>query len=245
MDEMIHKGHRQRMRRKLADYGPRVFDTYELLEMLLYRTVPVKDTNPLAKKLLMKFGSLDKVFLASKKELVTVDGIGDKTAELIVTVGRALEIAKDKIELSVPVPRSYDDFGKIVASYFAGREDYAILLISLDNSLNIIGFDEVYNIDYESAGVKASVFIERTAVRNASVVIIAHNHPFGPLYPTEGDRETNTLVDNALSGVGIEIAEHYIVSGMGYIGFMNHLDNAFAQKPALEKFIESKMRSIT
>ena len=52
MDELVHKGHRKRMRRKFADFGAKVFDTYELLEMLLYYTVPVKDTNPLSKKLL-------------------------------------------------------------------------------------------------------------------------------------------------------------------------------------------------
>ena len=47
----IHKGHRQRMRAKLKAHGARVFDTYELLEMLLYYVVPYKDTNPIAKRL--------------------------------------------------------------------------------------------------------------------------------------------------------------------------------------------------
>ena len=54
-DEKLHAGHRARMRRKFLSYGPRIFDTYELLEMLLYYAIPYKDTNPIAKRLLMEF----------------------------------------------------------------------------------------------------------------------------------------------------------------------------------------------
>lgn len=35
-DSRIHEGHRGRMRAKLLSHGQRIFDTYELLEMLLY-----------------------------------------------------------------------------------------------------------------------------------------------------------------------------------------------------------------
>ena len=69
MEELVHRGHRKRMRRKFSDFGDIVFDTYELLEMLLYYTVPVRDTNPLAKRLLVEFGSLDGVLSASKENL--------------------------------------------------------------------------------------------------------------------------------------------------------------------------------
>ena len=51
-DKQIHLGHRGRMYEKLATFGCEVFNTYELLEMLLYSVVPYKDTNPIAKRLL-------------------------------------------------------------------------------------------------------------------------------------------------------------------------------------------------
>ena len=44
----IHKGHRQRMREKLVRAGDVAFNTYELLEMLLYYVIPYKDTNPIS-----------------------------------------------------------------------------------------------------------------------------------------------------------------------------------------------------
>ena len=72
-DSEIHSGHRGRMREKLLLHGARIFDTYELLEMLLYHSIPYKDTNPVAKRLLHRFGGLDGVFTASHEELCEVN----------------------------------------------------------------------------------------------------------------------------------------------------------------------------
>ena len=75
LDENIHDGHRGRMRAKLLSHGRSIFDTYELLEMLLYGTIPYKDTNPIAKRLLDRFGSLDGVLCAEEDELCSVETI--------------------------------------------------------------------------------------------------------------------------------------------------------------------------
>ena len=95
MEENIHKGHRQRMRAKLSAHGPRVFDSYELLEMLLYRTNPRSDTNPIAKQLLRRFGSIDGVLSTSCEELASENGVGTKTASLISLVGEAYELSAE------------------------------------------------------------------------------------------------------------------------------------------------------
>ena len=244
MDELIHKGHRQRMRSRLKRFGPEVFDTYELLEMLLYYTVPVKDTNPLAKKLLTRFGSLDGVLSAAVEELKTVDGIGEKSAELINRVGMALEISKTHDEDGNESPRTYEDFGELLTDYLRGRRDNVTVLVSLDNKMRILGIDEVYPLDCSSAGVRPKAFIDASIRRSSSVAIIAHNHPYGTVIPSEADRMTNTLLASALGNLGIDVAEHYIIAGDRYLGFMNHIKRAFAQKPALEEFFESKRRCV-
>ena len=65
----VHSGHRARMRAKLVAHGARIFDTYELLEMLLYNVIPLKDTNPIAKKMLAAAGSLDRLLSLGEDEL--------------------------------------------------------------------------------------------------------------------------------------------------------------------------------
>ncbi len=238
--ESVHKGHRQRMRKKFKEHGARVFDTYELLEMLLYNTVSVKDTNPLAKSLLLKFGSLDGVFNASKEELLSVEGIGNVTADIIITVAKTLDICYDTAQLPTVSYDTYGGFGHYITSYFEGRENFSVVLFSLDNGLRLIAADELYSFDYSSGGIKTRPFIDALVNRGASVAVIAHNHPYGPLCPTEGDRQTNRVVEDALNSIGVVLLEHYVVCGGRFVGFMNHLSHAFAQKPALNKFYESK-----
>jgi DNA repair protein RadC len=243
MEETIHQGHRQRMRRRMKKFGPGVFDTYELLEMLLYNTVPVKDTNPIAKSLLMRFGSLDGVLSASIEELKTVDGVGDKSAGLIHTVGKALELSKYNGENESDHPKTYEEFGEYLVDYFKGKKDSVTVLVSLNNSMRIIGIDEVYAMDCAYAGVRPKAFIDTALDRSASVIMIAHNHTYGSFIPSEADRETTILIEDAFSDLGIELAEHYVVSGSKYLGFLNHMGCAFSQKPALEAFYKSKRRS--
>ena len=238
MDDLVHKGHRQRMRRKFMDFGPRVFDTYELLEMLLYNTVPVKDTNPISKRLLKKFGSLDGVLSADVESLCEVEGVGAKTAEMITVVGRMLDLYKAEhtnADKSMGVS-NYRELGEYLVNYYRDRDDKVVILLSFDNKMELVGVDELYNIDFSSGAVRPALFLDACVRRSTSIAVIAHNHPFGPLCPTEGDRETNSLIHSALNTIGVLLAEHIIVAGDEYVGFMNHMSTAFAQVPELRRF---------
>ena len=60
-----HGGHRDRLRERAARGGLGALPDYELLELLLFRSVPYKDTKPLAKDLLARFGGLEGIGAAS------------------------------------------------------------------------------------------------------------------------------------------------------------------------------------
>ena len=242
MSESQHKGHRQRMRRKFTDYGARFFDTYELLEMLLYYTVPVKDTKGMAKDLLAKFGSLDAVLRASADELTEVNGIGKRSAELILLTGEALGYVMDDSYESKCVFDNYNKLGEYIAKYFSGKTDNSVVLFSFDSMMRLLSADELYSCDFALGTVKPDAFINTAVKREAAIVVVAHNHPRGPICPSEGDRQTNSLIASALKSIGIIFAEHYLVSGNTYIGFMNkNMYDLFLQSDVLEKFYESKV----
>ena len=99
-DSNIHAGHRERLNQKLLS-NCSVLNDHELLEALLFCAIPRVDTNPLAHKLIKEFGSVQNVFNADPKQLVRVDGVGKKTASLIVCVGeiyrRIKETSSEKV----------------------------------------------------------------------------------------------------------------------------------------------------
>ena len=245
-DAHIHDGHRSRMRHKLKTYGQRIFDTYELLEMLLYYVIPYRDTNPVAKNLLYAFGNLDGVFTAERERLLEVNGIGERTAEFIASVGSLRDIIGAEIIGSrSPQPLNYESVGKMLVDYFDGSEEKQVVALFFDSGMRLIRFEKIYDLEYESGGVKAKPFIDEAILCNAAAVITAHNHPYGPFYPTPGDRATNVVVTEGLAAMGILHAEHYIVSGDCYagLGSLGNFAAKLSQMPAVSEFVNSAVRN--
>ena len=215
-DSQIHLGHRERMRRKLVTYGAEIFDTYELLEMLLYSIIPVRDTNPIAKRLLMAFGDLDGVLNAAQDELVSVDGIGSATANYISTVG-ALPMLMPLVDATENVLADYEEIGEYLVGYYQGREDYTVSILLFDNAMRPIRVVDVYDCDYSKGSVQCKPFLDLAISLGATSVVIFHNHPFGPLYPSHADILTHKVISEGFRRSGIMLLDHYLVSGNGYI----------------------------
>ena len=74
-------GHRERLRRRFREAGADALPDYELLEMILFRAVPRRDTKPLAKAILVRH--LRRGLNAPEKCLKEVPGLG----EAAITVG--------------------------------------------------------------------------------------------------------------------------------------------------------------
>lgn len=239
--DSLHAGHRARMREKLLRHGREVFHSHELLEMLLFYAIPYKNTNDLARSLLLRFGTLDGVFSATREELTEVKGIGPKIADMLICVGQisCLDAHRDN-----HAPRAFQDYselGSFFVEYFDDSEQYGVAVMMLNNKMEMVSCDRICDCDYDSARVKPEPFLDAAVRSNAAIAVIAHNHPFGPKFPTPGDVATNTLISSALGRAGISLLEHYIISGREYIGFMKHLDTAFAQSAAIERFLRSKV----
>ena len=237
-DSSLHRGHRQRMRNKFLAHGSKVFETHELLEMLLYHVIPLKNTNPIAKRLIERFGDIDGVFSATAKELCSVEGIGPSVAEFIIKAG---EFIGEKEEFSSSSP--FDDYAKVgeyLVERLSGEKEYKTAMMLFDNRMRFIDYGVIYDYDYASGAVKPDALIEFAIKRRASIAVTAHTHPHGPLFPTAGDMATNSAVCSALSRAGISHAEHYIISGDSYLGVTRQMKLAFVQSPELERFYKSR-----
>jgi hypothetical protein len=79
----IHKNHRTRMRERLDADGLHTFHDHEALEMLLYYVYPQGDVNPVAHRLMNKFGCFHRVLEATPDQLIAVEGIGESAARLL------------------------------------------------------------------------------------------------------------------------------------------------------------------
>lgn len=245
LKEPTHKGHRLRMRAKLSAHGPRVFDTYELLEMALYYVIAQKDTNPISKRLLASFGSLDGVLNAGVDELAKIEGIGRKSAEFLHALGNFTSgYAAYGSEL--PIFADYTETGKYLTELFKDETDYSVYMLLLDSRMELIKCCEIYRLDLASGGIKPAPFISSAVETGASIAMIAHHHPYGPLFPSEGDMQSTHLLKEALLRAGVVLFESFVISGERYVGYMRNLQRAFAKldarydSKAIQNFIRTK-----
>ena len=86
--ENIHRGHREKMRRRFLENGLDGFADHEALELLLYYAIPRRDTNPIAHRLIERYGSLYAVLMAPVEDLRKVEGVGEQAAILLKLAGQ-------------------------------------------------------------------------------------------------------------------------------------------------------------
>lgn len=241
-DERIHDGHRRRMRQKFKEYGSAVFDTYELLEMLLYFSIPLGDTNPTSKRLLRACQGLDGVLSATQEALTNVEGVGPRTAELLLTVGQLPDVLACSPIIKETTFSDYEKTASFFVEKLKNEQEHAVLILLLDNDMIPISLEKLYAKDFDSAAVKVDKFTSAAINANASVAIIAHNHPFGPNFPSQGDIEMSKNVENALCDIGVLLAEHYIVCGKRYIGLVHRKFNCLRGASRVDSFIDGRER---
>ena len=236
----IHAGHRQRMRQRLLEHGERVFHTHELLEMLLYHVLPYKNTNEIARNLINRFSTIDGVFSASKDELCEVFGVGEKIAEAIMAISEIDLCRLSENSHGAVLLCDYYEAGRYICEYMKNFSSSATVCALLNSKMELMSICKLYDLDTSSAGVRADGFIDAAVRANAPLVIMAHNHPHGPLFLSEADMATTSLVRSGLEKVGVTLVEHYIISGNEFLGGINHVKTMFSQGSAMWRFVVSK-----
>lgn len=226
----LHKNHRERMREKFKK-SPKSMPDHELLEMLLYYSIPRIDTNEIAHNL-FNLGKkrLENVFNLDEARIKSVDGLGGRSAELI-SLFKELNnrIDKERLDDKKFKKLTIQNIKNYLIAEFLGLQKEQFIMICTDMDCNIIS-KHILSVGSESSSVVSINEIVRNAVTDkAKFVFIAHNHPNGLLVPSQSDVEVTKTVCEALALVEIPVIEHYIVTNKDCIGIIKSC-NLFKQK---------------
>ena len=219
-----HDGHRDRLREKLFNYEENMED-HEMLEVLLYSVYPRQNTNPIAHRLIDRFGSLYNVFAASEQELMSVDGIGKQAAAVIYEQGGLLRrYSVDKMNAPTNMTLTPKNAGRYIMSFFEGYSNEVLILFALDAECRIKKRVLVSkgSIDRVQAYMRDIV---RIAIETqAKYVILAHNHPHGDVGASENDLIFTAELERALTYVNVRLIDHIIVAKNDYISIANQFN---------------------
>lgn len=213
----LHEGHRQRLKDRFLKEGLSNFEDHNILEILLFYSVPRADTNEIAHKLLNKFGSLSAVFDASLEELCTVDGIGVHSATLIKLmpeISSAYGIDKTK---NIRQLNTIQELGAYFIPKFIGKKDEESYIVLLDNKNKIIKCELVAKGSVDAVQLSIRTIISQAINNNATSVVLAHNHPAGVALPSANDIKMTKRLFEALRLADIKLKDHIIVADDDFV----------------------------
>jgi DNA repair protein RadC len=187
-DETPHyHGHRDRLRARFTEIGGDSLPDYELLELVLFRSIPRRDVKPIAKELLRRFGSFAEVLAAPPARLTEVEGIGESVVtDLKIVEASARRLARGAVAKR-PVLSSWAavlDYCR-TAMAFADREQFRLLFLDKRNALIADEVQQSGTVDHTP--VYPREVVKRALELSATALILVHNHPSGDPTPSSAD----------------------------------------------------------
>ena len=219
----LHKFHRQRLRKEIYESDPYALGEVKILEYLLTLATARGDTNPLAHELLNKFGNISNVVNANYTQLLAIKGVGPKIASFLLSYGRILHFVFETGALpkKKTVLQTINQFSGVLRNYFLGKtcEEFYVLLLTAKSEL--IGVERITSGNVNSVGIDVPSFVQTVLQHNASIIVIAHNHPDGELQPSGEDIDATLAIVEAISVYGVRVADHLIIGPKQVFSFKN------------------------
>ncbi|MBR2921883.1 MAG: DNA repair protein RadC [Alphaproteobacteria bacterium] len=219
--EPIYIGHRQRLKERFIRSEGADMADYEAVELLLTYAIPRRDVKPLAKALIKEFGSFAGVISAPMDRLLEVSGIKDNSAVLI----KFVEFAAKKLSWQnlafedAPYITSTDSLIEFCRCSMGYSEVEVLRLIYVDSKLKVIGTEILQKGSISSVNISPRDIVTKALKKNASGIIMVHNHPSGDPRPSKNDIEATKSVKLACDAVGVTLHEHIVITPSDFYSF--------------------------
>lgn len=218
MSENLHKDHRERMRNEFLENGfNEETPPHKILEMLLFYSIPRKDTNEIAHRLINTFGSFEAVFEAPVEQLVKVDGVGLNTATLLKLILPIVSRYSSRKIIQQGEFRTSGQLGEFFVAKYSGFKKETFAITSLNANGKLLGFDILSVGDAVSVELSVRRVLETVIKRNPACVVMSHNHPAGNALPSADDIRLTANLSDTLENINVKLLDHIIVCDDDYV----------------------------
>lgn len=213
------RDHRKRLRARFEAGGASAMPDYELLELLLFRSLPRCDVKPVASRLIETFGDFNRVLAAPVSRLIEVRGVGETVAlDLKIVEAAAHRQARSRV-LHRPVISSWDAVLDYCHTVMSHRETEHFRVLFLDRKNVLVADEEQARGTVDHVPVYPREIVKRALDLNASALILVHNHPSGDPTPSEADIAMTRQIQIAADALGIALHDHIIVGKSRELSF--------------------------
>lgn len=222
-DKPHFTGHRARLKEKFLQGNPVSFHDYELLELILFWSIPRVDVKHLAKELLKEFGSLSGVINAPQDKLALVPGITQATKVSFLVISELLRRMLQSTVMKKNILSSWGALLSYLKTTMGDRKTEQLRILFL-NKKNILIADELQTVGtIDQTPVYPREVVKRALFHEASAIILVHNHPSGDASPSKADIELTKLIVKACNAVEIGVHDHVIITNNDFYSFKSNL----------------------
>lgn len=222
-----HQGHRERMRKRFLDTGSSSFQEHELLEILLFYSIPRTNTNETAHKLIDYFGNIECIFNANEEELTKIKGISEASSGLISFFSDLCRFYASETRKTSLVSE-IEDVEKFVQEYFAESCSDSYLIMNMNSDLKLLNVSVIPENKTDLI-LSVRTIAEIALKGNMSKIIIGHNQFGKPPVPSSEEYSFICRAAETLSPLGIELYDYIICSLGKTFSARNHGAFSFAK----------------
>lgn len=201
----------ERPRERLALLGPQALSTAELLAILLRVGVPGENAVQVGQRLLQSFGGLRGLQGATLEEVQSQHGLGEAKASVIkaaIELGRRLMLEAPEERPAINSPA---DAAALVLYEMSALEQEHLRVMLLNTRNQVIDIIELYHGSLNSSVVRVGEVFKPAVRRNASSIIVIHNHPSGDPSPSPDDVAVTKAIVEAGRLMNIDVLDHLVI----------------------------------
>lgn len=206
----MHDRHRTRVRDRFLKEGLDAFEPHQVLELLLFFSIPRVDTNPTAHRLLETFGSFAGVLDASYQDLLKVEGIGPSSAmllHLIAPICKRYELDRSHKLRKLTNIKDVCEYAKTL---FMGTKKEQVYLLCFNARQELTGTHRLAEGSFDAVHVPIVTLANIVLKDGCRTIILAHNHPGGLACFSNEDFAYTLQIKNTLEPLGVDLVDHLL-----------------------------------
>lgn len=234
----IHKGHRDKVKKRYYESGLSSMPDHNILELLLFFGIPQKDTNPIAHELITTFGSFSGVLEASKSDLQSVKGMTENAACLLTLMLPVYKRYVNDIHKKKRKFNTAKDMADYLRPLYLDTPNERIYAMCFDLNDRMIACRVVSDGDIDSSYLDCRKLASIVLEVKAKKVVLSHNHPNGTLTPSVSDVRATELARDMLNYLKVQLKDHIIITDKAYFSMLNspsHIHIIYGADPLVNK----------
>ena len=190
----------------------------KMLEIVLF-ALPRRDTKPLARALLSRFGSFAGAIAAPIPDLLSVEGIGEAAVVALKSVqAAALRLMRAEV-IDQPVLNNWDRLLAYLGAELSRERVEQFRVLFLDNRNRLLADEAQQRGTVNHTPVYPREVAKRALELHATALILVHNHPSGDPTPSRDDIAMTEQIRAAAAALSIVLHDHIIVGNGRWLSF--------------------------